>query len=26
LRTNVQNYVFTPVASNIIDLYPLSLG
>ncbi len=26
LRTNVQNYVFSPVAANIIDLYPLSLG
>jgi peptide/nickel transport system substrate-binding protein len=26
LRDNVKNYVFTPVASNIIDLYPLSLA
>jgi peptide/nickel transport system substrate-binding protein len=26
LRDNVKNYVFTPVASNIIDIYPLSLG
>ncbi len=26
LRTSVKNYVFSPVASNVIDLYPLSLG
>jgi len=26
LRTNVRNYVFSPVASNVIDLYPLSLA
>jgi peptide/nickel transport system substrate-binding protein len=26
LRDTVKNYVFTPVASNIIDVYPLSLG
>jgi peptide/nickel transport system substrate-binding protein len=26
LRNNVKNYVFSPVASNVIDLYPLSLG
>ncbi len=26
LRANVKNYVFSPVASNVIDLYPLSLA
>jgi peptide/nickel transport system substrate-binding protein len=26
LRDTVKNYVFTPVASNILDVYPLSLG
>jgi peptide/nickel transport system substrate-binding protein len=26
LRANVRNYVFSPVASNVIDLHPLSLA
>jgi peptide/nickel transport system substrate-binding protein len=26
MRTNVKGFVFTPVASNAIELFPLSLG